>query len=111
MGEAHASWSRHRKRCLRGRRTESLFIELDRSFQTDAWAKPTRPGVGTASGASVAAEENLYSLSSTGHFRRTRGRSPRVLESAPQAVPPWPPKRISSIELDRSFQTDTLGES
>src|SRR5919202_605273 len=69
MGEAHASWSRHRKRCLRGRRTESLFIELDRSFQTDAWAKPTRPGAGTASGASVAAEQNLYPLSSTGHFQ------------------------------------------
>jgi hypothetical protein len=27
------------------------------------------------------------SIASTGHFRRSRGQSPRLLQSAPQAVP------------------------
>src|ERR671926_436270 len=53
-------------------------------MQTDARAKPARPEVGTANGASSAGSD----LSgSTGRCRRTRGRSPHALKSAPQAAP------------------------
>src|SRR5436189_3030051 len=57
----------------------------------------------------------LSSCASTGHFRRTRGRSSRVLTTAPQAAP-WDGSECSMrlseahrtelVCVDRSFQTD-----
>src|SRR5919199_6494386 len=61
-------------------------VVIGRRFQTDARAKPARPEVGAASGAS---EERpvLRGSSSVGAFRGTCEQSPRVLTWAPQASP------------------------
>jgi hypothetical protein len=49
------------------------------------------------------------SRASTGHFRRMRRQSQRILNAAPQAAP-WR-RSMSFTRVDRSFQTDAQAKA
>lgn len=78
------------------RRDVEELKRVDRSFQTDAWAEPTRPGAGTASGASAATSQAM-SRSSTRATATpiTVSPSPPTGSSRPAASPAGSTSRAS----------------
>jgi F-type H+-transporting ATPase subunit delta len=88
------------------------FIRVDRSVQTDAWARPTRPDDGTASGAVVAVVARTYARALFG-AARDAGRIDEVqteLEAFVAALDEVPELRelLRNPELDPPAKAEAL---